>query len=257
MAHLAACSAASPKMDYTRNGIAFFLVNRGYRSCSGSGAQLSVKAYCQLYGSGCTAFGKVTVVAPNEKAAGYFHIHTARDVAAIIPNAIAPIPFEVKQRDIDILFVGSLIELKQPQLFTDLAAQLTSHYPQLKATMIGKGPLLHELSAKVEQLKLPIILTGEMDRSAVHATMLRAKVLVHTSRYEGHSTVISEALACGCRVVCFAVGHTEHPAVQEVTGYTQMVEAVQQVIREGAPQTGAYPDEQREALHRYYQLYKG
>ncbi len=202
-------------------------------------------------------FGKVTVVAPNEKAAGYFHIHTARDVAAIIPNAIAPIPFEVKQRDIDILFVGSLIELKQPQLFTDLAAQLTSHYPQLKATMIGKGPLLHELSAKVEQLKLPIILTGEMDRSAVHATMLRAKVLVHTSRYEGHSTVISEALACGCRVVCFAVGHTEHPAVQEVTGYTQMVEAVQQVIREGALQTGAYPDEQREALHRYYQLYKG
>lgn len=202
-------------------------------------------------------FGNVQVVAPNEKAAGYFHIHTARDVAAIIPHAIAPIPFVVSERDIDVLFVGSFIELKQPFLFVEAVASLTSRWPHLKAEMMGDGPLLKSVTATIQNQSIPITLHGKTDRKAVHAAMLRTKVLVHTSRYEGHSTVISEALACGCRVVCFAVGHAAHPHIEEVADIAEMIAAVENALSAPSLSSGYYPEVQQEALQAYMHLYRG
>lgn len=152
---------------------------------------------------------EVLVVAPNEKAAGYFHIHTGLDTAAIIPHSIAPVINHVTDRDINLLFVASFIELKQPFIFVEAVAKLFVHMPLLRAVMIGKGPLLEEAKKMAVAQNLPIEFLGEIPRNEVIQMMHRSHLLLHTSRYEGHSTVITEALSCGCGVVCFDIGRPE------------------------------------------------
>jgi glycosyltransferase involved in cell wall biosynthesis len=197
----------------------------------------------------------IQVVAPNEKAAGYFHIHTARDVAAIIPHAIAPIPIVHTNRDIDLLFVGSFIELKQPELFVEVVAACLEQLLGIKAEMIGEGPLLSQIRSLVQEKGLPIHIQGKLDRYQVHENMNRTNILLHTSRYEGHSTVISEALACGCRVVCFDVGHATHDAVQVVTDFDTMRKVVCDMLQTEPPAIFRPINQQKEAIDQYIALY--
>jgi glycosyltransferase involved in cell wall biosynthesis len=170
---------------------------------------------------------EILVVAPNEKTAGYYHIHTALDVADMIPHAIAPVDIVELERNIDLLFVASFIELKQPFVFVDTVANLMEQLPGLKAVMIGNGPMFQQVKDRVQSQQLPLQLMGEIPRSEVHRMMQRSRILLHTSRYEGYSTVISEALSCGCRVVCFDVGR---PEVQQGIWLADTAEELPEII---------------------------
>lgn len=114
--------------------------------------------------------------------------------------------FNTGVRDIDLLAVGSLIPLKQFHLFIEVVKFIRdSCKPLVKAVVIGKGPeeqKLRELIRKYE-LQDNISLTGEVPHDEVLKIMNKTKVLVHPSEYEGHSTVMIEALYSGCKVAAF------------------------------------------------------
>jgi glycosyltransferase involved in cell wall biosynthesis len=109
------------------------------------------------------------------------------------------------QRDIDILGVGSLIPLKQYDVFIDVVKFLKEFIPNINAMICGKGPEHEKLQSLIRQhgLENNITLVGEIPHVVVLSMMQRTKVFLHTSSYEGFGVVLLEALYGGAQVVSF------------------------------------------------------
>lgn len=130
----------------------------------------------------------------------------------IKPHHIIPAGIETKlfnsnekERDIDILGVGSLIPLKQYDIFLGLIAEIKNKIPGIKAMLIGKGPEKDRLQLLITQLGLQsnATLTGELAYHEVLERMQRAKIFLHPSSYEGFSGVCLEGLYAGAHVISF------------------------------------------------------
>jgi glycosyltransferase involved in cell wall biosynthesis len=127
----------------------------------------------------------------------------------VIPNGIIEEAFpelNIAERKIDVLAVGSLIPLKQYHLFIELVRWLRENgRPNIKAVLAGDGVLKNELIALQHQYQLEnnLEITGAVAHQHIFELMNNAKVFVHPSNYEGHSTVMLEALYSGCKVVSF------------------------------------------------------
>jgi glycosyltransferase involved in cell wall biosynthesis len=127
--------------------------------------------------------------------------------AAVIPPGIDTKLYRepVTGRDIDILGAGSLIPLKQYNIFLEIVAEVKKQFPSLKAVLIGDGPEKQKLEKDIVSLQLQdtVTLTGELPHPEVLRMMQRAKVFLHPSKYEGFSGVCLEALYAGAHVISF------------------------------------------------------
>lgn len=130
----------------------------------------------------------------------------------IKPGYLIPAGIDAKQfnatnqeRNIDILGVGSLIPLKQYDLFIEAVADIKKQLPAVKAVLIGNGPEMERLKdlIKKSELETTITVTGELSYTEVLQWMQRAKLLLHPSSYEGFSGVCLEALYAGSHVISF------------------------------------------------------
>ena len=125
----------------------------------------------------------------------------------IIPNGIDESLFskQTTKRNITILGAGSLIPLKQYDVFINALKKIAEKIPAAKAMLCGKGPQEMELKKLVvqQQLQNNIVFTGEVSHKEILRLMQRTKIFLHTSNYEGFSTVCLEALYAGCHVISF------------------------------------------------------
>ena len=125
----------------------------------------------------------------------------------IIPNAIDVSLFSPEEmtRNIDILGVGSLIPLKEYNIFIRVIKSLQAVFPQIHAVICGKGPQQESLQSLIAKLDLTknITLMGEQPHDVTLMLMQRAKIFLHPSSYEGFSTVCLEALYAGAHVISF------------------------------------------------------
>jgi glycosyltransferase involved in cell wall biosynthesis len=135
----------------------------------------------------------------------------------MIPNGVedAHNEYTDEARNLDLIGVGSLIPLKQHDLFVEVVDALKKQLPDLKAMICGKGPELENLRLKIRAagLQETLKLAGEQSHDEVIRLMRRAKILLHTSSYEGFSTVCLEALSAGAQVISFCnpmVGWINH-----------------------------------------------
>ncbi|MFA6085040.1 glycosyltransferase family 4 protein [Mucilaginibacter sp.] len=110
-----------------------------------------------------------------------------------------------KERGIDILGVGSLIPLKQFDVFVKMVSLIKESRYNIQAVICGKGPECERLLAIIKTLGLEenIKLVGELPHHEALALMQRSKLLLHTSVYEGFGAVCLEALYAGASVVSF------------------------------------------------------
>ena len=127
--------------------------------------------------------------------------------AHIIPPGIDTKNFrdKVSIRDIDILGAGSLIPLKQYELFIKVVGIIIQVHPGIRAKICGDGPERIRLQRLINDngLSANIELCGELPHDEVLELMLRSKIFLHPSSYEGFATVLTEALYAGCQIVCF------------------------------------------------------
>lgn len=125
----------------------------------------------------------------------------------IIPNGVDTTLFGPthQHRDIDLLGVGSLIPLKQYEIFIDVVRKSVENFPELRAVIAGKGPEFVKLESLIKEhgLEENIKLVGEKTHGEVLGLMQRSRILLHPSSYEGFSTVCLEALYAGAEVVSF------------------------------------------------------
>lgn len=123
----------------------------------------------------------------------------------VAENGITPAffpPLNEGTRNIDVLGVGSLIALKNYRLFIGILAELKKTKPGLKAVLAGTGVDEESLRAYAMQLGLQGTLhfTGPVSHPEVLHLMNDSRTFLHTSDYEGNSTVLIEALYSGCSV---------------------------------------------------------
>jgi len=131
------------------------------------------------------------------------HIRPAKVVTA----GINPAEYKVKQtaRDIDILGAGSLIPLKQFEIFIEVIKELKKDGTDMKAILCGKGPEEEKLQSLIvtDGLQHNIELKGEIAHADLLALMQHARVFLHPSSYEGFSGVCLEAIYAGAHVISF------------------------------------------------------
>ncbi len=123
----------------------------------------------------------------------------------VIPVGIRPaeLPDEHPAKDIDILGVGSLIPLKQYDLFVEMISGIKQYFPGVRAVLCGKGPEENKLKILIEKLDLQenISVVGELAHVEVLGMMNQSRIFLHTSNYEGLGVVCLEALYAGCHVI--------------------------------------------------------
>ncbi|HVS97510.1 MAG TPA: glycosyltransferase [Puia sp.] len=127
--------------------------------------------------------------------------------AQVIPNGVDPALFNSCgiSREIDVLGVGSLIPLKRYDVFLTVIKTLSADLPGIRATLCGKGPERERLQQLIAELALGdrVRLEGGQSHRAALGYMQRSRILLHTSSYEGFSTVCLEALYAGAHVISF------------------------------------------------------
>lgn len=108
-------------------------------------------------------------------------------------------------RAIDILGVGSLIPLKQYDVFIRVVKLIAESIPTINATICGDGPERQHLEALVIEpgFNGEIVLAGRNEYTATLQLMQQARILLHTSSYEGFGAVCIEALYAGAHVISF------------------------------------------------------
>lgn len=137
-----------------------------------------------------------------------FHDNYGIRPRSVIPNGIDTRlfpPLTPAERDIDIFGAGSLQPLKQYDLLVKVVASLGADLPGIRAMHCGGGEERQKLQSMIEGLGLEknLALMGERPHAEILQMMQRTKVFLHTSSYEGYSTVCLEALYAGAHVISF------------------------------------------------------
>jgi 1,2-diacylglycerol 3-alpha-glucosyltransferase len=155
---------------------------------------------------------RTTFVAVSEFQRGELLKHHARDVHEVIPWGIADIDTtRPVARDIDVLGVGSLTDVKDFGTFLDVVSLVRYAKPGLVCRIVGDGPNRAQLECKARALGLTeaVRFEGRLSREQVFERMRRSRVLLHASRFESFGLVFAEALACSARIVSRPVGFAE------------------------------------------------
>jgi glycosyltransferase involved in cell wall biosynthesis len=106
----------------------------------------------------------------------------------------------------DVIFLGRLAIQKNPLRFIELVKRVIIDYPDLKAALIGDGPLRTQCQERINSLNLAKNIAILGFKSNPYGILAASKVLCITSDWEGYGLVALEALALGIPVVATPVG---------------------------------------------------
>lgn len=126
---------------------------------------------------------------------------------------------DICSRDIDVLFVGRLAETKRLNVFLQIVKALVTKRPELCVAIIGDGEQKAYLSDLCVELGIldNVHFTGQLNN--VFEWLCRSKTFVLTSRTEGVSIAMLEAMARGVVPVVIDVGELSSALRSGVSGY--------------------------------------
>ena len=143
-------------------------------------------------------------------------------VLPVMPDrAIVRARFGLDEGHVCLMWIGRLAPQKAPDRFVRLFSSLAGEAPEVRALMIGSGPLESRLRDLVRDLGLADRLRMIEDQHAV-LSMPAADIFVMTSRYEGLPYVLLEAQSLGLPVVGFEVGGLSTAVDGGATGFVVM-----------------------------------
>jgi glycosyltransferase involved in cell wall biosynthesis len=141
-------------------------------------------------------------------------------VLAIVPGSVDPRSIDLgRARTHDLVFVGRLAELKQPLQFVEILAGVSRALPEVRGLVIGDGPLQPAMRERAAVLGIAerLEFAGKTDR--VLDLLAEARVFVLTSRTEGLSIAMAEAMMAGVVPVVANVGDLGDLVQDGVNGY--------------------------------------
>lgn len=169
--------------------------------------------------------------------------------------------------------VGRLASVKNQALMIRALSNLKQDFPEARLSIVGEGPLRSSLEALTAELGVADIVFFLGQRDDVTSILQRSDVFLMSSRYEGISLAILEAMRAGLAVVATNVGGVANTVDSGVTGILvpdDDVDAFTQAMRQmlvdpvGRGRMGALGAERRagsfsiaKTAARYVQLYAG
>jgi glycosyltransferase involved in cell wall biosynthesis len=114
-------------------------------------------------------------------------------------------------------FIGRLTKIKGIDLFLELIRKYHEIDKDQEFLIIGEGPYLNDVKRAHE--KYPIRFLERVAHSEMVQYYNQCSIFVQTSRAEGLSTVVLEALSCEVPVVASDVGGTGEIVQRNKTGY--------------------------------------
>ena len=180
------------------------------------GKKYGIKHYCWILGQDAKKENKYAnrlrqnpeeLIALSDFIAEEFYKNHYAIPLHIIPPGIDTTQFlkDEPERNIDVLAAGSLISLKQYEIFISIVFKLKKIFPGIKAALCGKGPEEKKLKKLISSFDLEdnIFLLGEKPHAEVLAMMQQTKIFIHPSSYEGFGVVCIEALYASAHVISF------------------------------------------------------
>jgi glycosyltransferase involved in cell wall biosynthesis len=121
------------------------------------------------------------------------------------------------QADLDVVFAGGLVPVKQVELLLRALAIVKARRPRLRAAIVGGGELLAPLTKLANELGLDasVEFAGARPHDEVAGWLRRARLFTLTSKVEGLPMAMIEALSCGVPVVMPDVGDVTTVAKHE------------------------------------------
>ena len=109
--------------------------------------------------------------------------------------------------------------VKRPDRVLSVALSILQQRPTLRAAIVGSGPLMDELKEEAQRLGLEsnVEFLGHVER--VEDVVRRAKTFILTSRSEGLSIALAEAMAAGAVPVVADVGELGDLVLNGKTGW--------------------------------------
>ncbi len=129
-------------------------------------------------------------------------------LVAAIPNFLEHYPGNIpEQREKTIVAVGRLVPVKSMDRLIKIFASVHEKAPDWKLKIIGDGEERGALEALIKELDLAdcVTLTGALSAEGVEREMLSASIYASTSKSEGLSFALVEAMSCGLPSVAFDV----------------------------------------------------
>lgn len=161
-----------------------------------------------------------TVVVRGRNTEDYVRQHCSPGRIQIIPGSIDPARFlENRPRDIDIAFVGRIVGVKQPDHVIEVVRRLVARRPGLRVVVAGRGEMLDEMKAAAERAGVSrnIRFAGHVEK--VEGLLRRSRIFLLTSRSEGLSIALAEAMTAGAVPVVADVGDLGQLVVNNKTGW--------------------------------------
>lgn len=148
------------------------------------------------------------IVTMGSSAQKFFRDRVAEPQCEVIPSGVDAdlyLPGD-EPRDVDLIVVARLVPIKRLDLFLQVVRLVVSEVPDVRAVIIGDGPLGASLEAQAAALNIAGHVTFRRGEPEVPPWLRRAKVFLLTSDTEGVSISMIEAMACGAVPVVSNVG---------------------------------------------------
>lgn len=148
------------------------------------------------------------VIVRGSRAEEFLRSNSVRCPVTAITGSV-PIPDTCADRDArknDIIFVGRLTEYKRPDRLIDVLAKVHDREVPFNAVLVGDGPDLTGLQERAEAAGITSQVEWAGQRSDIPELLQNARIFVLTSRWEGVSIALLEAMVSGLVPVVSNVG---------------------------------------------------
>jgi len=149
------------------------------------------------------------------------------------------IDHENLEKNVKILYVGRLNEIKGLDYLVKSFKEINQNYPRSRLQLVGDGPTKDDLKREIDDLGVndSVEFKGHVEYEELPDHYVSADIFILPSISEGLSNVLMEAMACGLPVVATDVGGNRELIKEERGGYlvapkssSELVERIEKLI---------------------------
>lgn len=159
--------------------------------------------------------------------------HQAKNV--VIPNGLDFNFSELalKEEELNILFVGRMVDQKDPLQFLAAVRQLNNQNLAATYKMLGDGPLMPKVKDYIAKYKLQnVILMRKVNHDVVLKEMQKAHLMIQPSLHEAMSISVLEAISSGVYVISTPVSGNKQLIIDGLNGKLVPYNDVEAIVQE-------------------------
>lgn len=138
-----------------------------------------------------------------------------------------------KNEILKVLFVGRMVEQKDPLQFVKAVSLLNQQGVEAQYEMLGDGPLMDKVKQLMADERITNIkLLGKVDHERVLEEMQKAHIMIQPSLHEAMSISVLEAISCGVYVITTPVSGNKQIIINGLNGLLVPHDDLHAIVKE-------------------------